>query len=837
MMKSRILYGILILSISPIVQANDVQPRIQMGKYRFPELLSRALVQGLSVPVYLKFDEDAQIENTKSKQKIAEALISYKNGHLVIDRIVFEDVVQTTELSQAVRNELGVLKKEFDADMQLKVTKDAFLQFDLESLYLELNVNKNALGTKFIARTDVLGESTSDHFSSVLNYRLGASYNDYNGRNTSSNFLSLDSVSSLREHHVLLNGSIYGIGESNTRSDMYRALYERDFQGNRLAVGMMDTWSMQSIASLNALNTSKVYGATYGNKSSTTIQDKSQSLVPIVVFLPSAGTVQLYRDGRLLSIQNFSMGSHEVDTSNLPYGLYNVEVKILINGQETSSYIAQVNKSLGRNSSVTGVLDWQVFGGMLEYMHRADRNSHLRDEKETWLIGVAAAKNYPLWSGVGVRSTLYAFDSNAVAEVESNITLPLNTTFNVQSMLATDSSYRASATINYSLPKGYGSVWAARSISDEGNKLSFTETDNYDVGLSLNLKQFHKKLGFISAGYSEDLANKYSTTNIEYNQNLFNNRYADLSVRVGMQRSDYKEQQNYDDKYIYFDLRLPISKWFNAGLSSRNNNLLANASYKQSFNNSVISNVGIDLSQVVNRKNYDISSDDFMASGYVSYDTKYNTGTLSASGSENSHSFNYNSQGSIAATAKHLALGNNTLNSGVIIETGLKDKGKMSALINGQDYILSGKKNFIPLSPYKEYTVEFRNDKNSLDSVTIGQGRKNTVILYPGNVSVLQPEIKQMVTIFGRVLYPDGEVAVNKNIHNHIGKAITDENGEFSLDIDKRYPMLTVIETNGDICESKLDLDTVRGAKWLGDIQCKYKATSSQKSIEVRKND
>lgn len=835
-MKSRILYSLLILSGSAF--ANEKQSQIHMGKYMFPALLSRALMQGLTVPVYLKFEADTQIENGKSKQKIADALITYKKGQLYVERILFEDVVQTTELSQTVKNELEKLKKAFDTDMSLKVTDDASFQFDLQSLYLELKVNKNALGTKFISRSDVLGQSTSDGFSSVLNYRFGASYNDYDGRNTSSNYLSLDSVSSIREHHLLLNGSVYGVGESNTRSDLYRALYERDFEGNRFAVGMMDTWSMQSIASLNALNTSKVYGATYGNKSNTMIEDKTQSLVPIVVFLPSAGSVQLYRDGRLLSIQNFSMGSHEVDTSGLPYGLYNIEVKILINGQETSSTVAQVNKSLGRNSSVTGVLDWQVFGGMLKYMLRESPAEYAKRETETWLVGVAAAKNFPVFSGMSLRSTLYAFDENVVNEIESNITLPLGTTLNLQSMLTTDASYRASATINYNLPKGYGSVWGSRNLSDVGNKLSFTETDSYDLGLSLNLKQLHKKLGFISTSYSEDLKRTNSTTNIEYTQNLFNTRYVDVSFRAGYQRSEYQNQQNYEDKYIYFDVRMPLSKWFSAGLSSRNSNLLANASYKQNFQNSLITGVGVDVSQVIDRKNYQVNEDDFMASAYIGYETKYNTGTFSASGSANSYSMNYTSQGSIAVTPQHFALGNNNMNSGVIIETGLSDKGKVSALINGQDFTLSGEKNFIPLSPYKQYTVELRNDRNSVDSVNIGQGRKSTVVLYPGNVSVIQPEIKQMVTIFGRVHYPDGEVASNTSIHNHIGKTMTDGNGEFSVDVDKRYPILTLIESNGDICESELNLKDVRGAKWLGDIKCKYKTVSTRnKSLEVRRND
>ncbi len=35
----------------------------------------------------------------------------------------------------------------------------------------------------------------------------------------------------------------------------------------------------------------------------------------------AAGEVHLTRDGRLLSVQNFAMGNHEVDTRGLPYGI------------------------------------------------------------------------------------------------------------------------------------------------------------------------------------------------------------------------------------------------------------------------------------------------------------------------------------------------------------------------------------------------------------------------------------------------------------------------------------------------------------------------------------
>ncbi|WP_353170329.1 CS1-pili formation C-terminal domain-containing protein [Acinetobacter rudis] len=827
--------GILLASMQN-VRAEEKTSVIHIGKYTFPAALSSMLAQGFTVPVYLKFEEDLVVGDNKSQQKVADAVVEYQNNQLYVKKIIFDESNQTTELSAGVKESIQSLDQAFGPDMQLSIGPDAALTFDLKSLYMELKVNKSALGTKLIKRSDVLGDSTTENFSSVLNYRLGASYSDFDNRSTSSTYINLDSVSSIEEHHFIANGSFYS-SDSDTSFDLYRALYERDFEGNRLAVGMMDTWSMQSIASLNALNSSKIYGVTYGNKSSTVIEDKKQTLVPILVFLPSAGTIQVYRDGRLLSIQNFSMGSHELDTSTFPMGVYNVEVKTVINGQETSSTIAQVNKTNGRQSSVTGQLSWQAFGGMLEYSKRHNYGQIDNNEK-TWLMGVAAAKNYAYLSGVGLTSTLYGFDTNFVAEFEGNVAVTSNTNFNLQTMFATDRSYRAATSINYSLPKGYASVWGAFDISEIGDDLYFTDSKNYSLGFSVNFNQFYRKLGMLTFNYSDDLKRSNSVMNVEYFQNIFSNRYVDMQVRTGLQRSDYDTQKSYNDKYIYFDLRLPFSRWFSAGVNTRNRNVFANASYKQNFNDQVINSVGVDISQMLNRRNNEDIVDNFTASGYVGYAAKYNSGNLSVSASRNSYSANYSSEGSMATSGNNWVLGNHNLSSGVIIETGLKDKGSMAAQINGQSYTLTGKNNFIPLAPYAEYVIELMNDKKSVDSVSIAEGRKSRVTLYPGNVALLQPEVKQMVTIFGRVYYPNGEPAANANIHNHIGKTKTDAKGEFSLDVDKRYPVLTLIEANGDVCESTLQLEHARGAAWLGDVRCQYKPTSSNKnSLEAARHD
>ncbi len=842
------------------VYSESAPPLRKIGTLVLPTALTGIMENGISLPVYLKYDK--QPLDIKSNQKVADAVVYLRDNKLYIREFNFSEKMQATELTSQIKVLLDALQdKELDENLIYTVANNVSLKFDLKSMYLELLIDDSAIATKKIIRSDVLGRSTVDNFSSVLSYRFGAYYNEYSGQGNSSNYLTLNSVSSLKEDHFILNASAYGIGTKNSDFEVYRALYERDSGGNRFAIGMMDTWNMQSIASFTGINTSKVYGLSYGNLSNTLVQNTSLSLTPINVFLPSAGTVQVYREGRLLSIQNFPLGSHEVDTSSLPSGSYSVEVKTFVNGEEINTTVGHINKTSNSGSLNIGKTHWQLFGGMLKYNQSAYRNPSQAEidinnrETNGWLMGVALNRDFTWFSGTSFRSSIYGFtsrdhsDQNLVTELATNVALTPELSVNWQTLLATDSTFKNTLTANYSLPKGYGSVWGSREYTDLGRKLAIEKRDYYSFGGGVNLKQIYNKLGYLSLSYSKDLERENDFISTEYNQSLFNFKYATVSFRAGMQRSTYRNRstalessnnfysaEKNNDKYVYFDVSLPLSKWFSAGLSSRNDNLLATAAYRQSFKDGFIKNVGLDVSKQVSSGDGNSGSTDAIFSGYARYEHKYNSGSLSASASGSDYSLNYTSQGNIAYAEKKLALSALNQESGIMINTGLKDNGKMSAVVNGQNFQISGDRNFIPLSPYREYTIELANDKKSLDSVNIVRGRNNKVTLYPGNVAVLNPEIQQMVTVFGRIYYPSGELAKKVNINNHIGKTVTDENGEFSLDVDKRYPMLTLIENNGVLCEAVLKLKPSDRVVWVGDLHCEMKKASSQPSLlEARK--
>ncbi|MGQ7952286.1 CS1-pili formation C-terminal domain-containing protein, partial [Providencia huashanensis] len=109
-------------------------------------------------------------------------------------------------------------------------------------------------------------------------------------------------------------------------------------------------------------------------------------------------------------------------------------------------------------------------------------------------------------------------------------------------------------------------------------------------------------------------------------------------------------------------------------------------------------------------------------------------------------------------------------------------------------------------------------------------GRNKSVTLYPGNIAFYKPEVRQLVTVFGRLKSPDGEFIKYASIRNHIGRTKTDHNGEFSMDVDIRYPVISLLqEDEQTICEADLNLEGARGALWLGDVTC-----DPQKTVALR---
>ncbi|MRG21965.1 hypothetical protein GII96_24570, partial [Escherichia coli] len=122
----------------------------------------------------------------------------------------------------------------------IPLTDNAQLDLSLRQLLLQLVVKREALGTVLRSRSEDIGQSSVNTLSSNLSYNLGVYNNQLrNGGSNTYTYLSLNNVTALREHHVVLDGSLYGIGSGQQDSELWKAMYERDFAGHRFAGGML----------------------------------------------------------------------------------------------------------------------------------------------------------------------------------------------------------------------------------------------------------------------------------------------------------------------------------------------------------------------------------------------------------------------------------------------------------------------------------------------------------------------------------------------------------------------------------------------------------------------
>ncbi|CQD43315.1 TcfC E-set like domain-containing protein [Yersinia mollaretii] len=806
---------ILLFLITFSTQSSARQGAANIDGVIIPQAFAQALRDGMSVPLLLHYEKNS---GQDADQPIGTALLQLDGDQLKIKQIYYEQPEKGAKLSVET---LALLEKingqVFTDHKTITLSEDAWLTLQLKQLVLQLIVRKSALGVVATQRSKELGRSSVEAISSTLGY--SGSITNGLGSNSLS-YLSLNSITGYREHHLDINGAIYGLMDEDSRqAKLYKAMYVRDINGRRFAAGMLDSWNLQSLAPVTGLNYSQIYGFSYGSRANSTIFDNTQSLTPIIAFLPSAGEVRLLRSGRLLSVQSFDMGNHEINTSTLPNGIYNVDMEVVVNGEVIERRTQSVNKLLTPAMANGGALLWQLWGGVLHLDDWRRDETHYFSAQQTSVLGASATGNL---NTVSLGISGYSFDKNPV--VETNLTWPISESINInhQNMLSVDNSWGVVNTINANLSDVLNSVWLGQQKSYIGNTLRQIPRDNYSVGVNINFKPLIPKMDSLSISYNNDRYNNSRFYNINYSQNLMANRYGNLGLRLGLQQNGSGSGEgNNSGKFITLDFTMPMGHWFSAGLSHKNTGTTFNLAARQDVDVGVVRSIGGNLSQGISGNKHGANT---LNGGVVSrYESKYISGNVSANSSNDGPiNTTINGWGSIGWRGKHIASSGRTDgNAGVIIKTDLGSEGLLTAKVNNRNIDLSGARNYIVLPPYAQYDVQIINHKDSAVNFDIVNQGKNKVILYPGNVAVIEPQIKQMVTVSGVIKAEDGSILSNSIITNNISHATTDNNGEFVMDVDKQFPTIKFKDDNNRSCVAELDIFSAQGAAWVGDIICK----------------
>lgn len=784
--------------------------KVQLNKLALSPEIKDMLREGVSMPLVARSAAQSSDEGVVSATLTVKLLA---DGSMRLESVKPLVAQKKSVLSpaaiQALRQAAG---RVFSPSGELSISADEHLQLDMMAMRVDLFLDPAGFAIdQAHLRESVLQAPSSAALSSVLKYSFNGYSSRNQGRGHSSAYLTFDDTTSLGVDHVNVMGSAYLDDAASDQSvTLDRLMYERDIDGKRLALGMVDGWNLQSLGNVSTLNGKRMYGFSYGNASQTLKLDASQSLNPIDVYLPATGEVRIKREGRLLNTQRLGMGNHRLDTSLLQAGVYDVEVEVLIAGQVQSRRVYRVNKPVG-GSSLRDGLNWQVWGGASEAMSRYEGNGAQVDEGGAYrsLFGLSVGA---LWHGMDWNLTLYQNDKTTVQEGFASWQLSDAVRASLQNLFASDGTRRRVGTLNLALPRGIGGVWLTSERGEQGRRLNFYARDYDSVGANFNLRGWGVDAGSLNLSHDRDLSTGYRYMRSDYSRQMYNGKWGSAQLQLGASRNlnGKTRDQQY---YAMMTFNLAIDGNFSVGMSHRDGGDTLDLSASKSFEDSVIDDAGVNAS--ISREGAEGQSSSFGA--YVGFNGRYGQGNVSVDAEQDSRSASVNMQGGLAWGAGALAAGGGQDEAGIVVDVPETPDGALEAVLNEQTYRLLQGRNWIALPAYNTYHFYVRDAESGKASYDVSE-TDHEYTLYPGNVVRVTPKVKQMVTVFGQLAAADGSPLRHVTVRNHIGQAQTDEQGNFAIDVDQHHPEVSVEPDAAERFRVSLDLKHAGATAWLGKI-------------------
>ncbi|WP_116963587.1 TcfC E-set like domain-containing protein [Fastidiosibacter lacustris] len=686
------------------------------------------------------------------------------------------------------------------------------IQLDLNSMRLKLWLPSEAFNYQSQQSYKYLSAPNVSHISSFLGYRFNFDYAD---RRDTNYYLELDNVTGFGRNH--LNSSVF-LQQSRYQKDIRinNVYWQYDQEKLYSRLGYFNNanfYSGQNTYNLNYAFNGKGIIAELGSSDNLSLSSQKASLIPIPLFINANSVVNVYKDGRLISVQNFSAGNHILQTESFPDGIYPIQIEITQGGQVVNTETAMINKPSSLGKLHDNNRNYRLWLGMVA----KDQNSAI---KAPYLGGnFASVINKQTVMNFGG----YGVDNLALGEWDTEVYLPLNT--QITQTVALDSR------LNYGYNLQLSNMWFNyfstnvwyNTNSKSDNPYSPFKSRYNRIGISSYLNLSPIKLGSISATYSYSFHNSRDSLSTSYFHNLYYRNNWNVSASV----SYNKTFSGNEDKQNNYAFMLNISYTFGNG-NTLSDYLRYSPTDKQVSNGlSFRPNLDHPYIRYVNA-NVDYRKDYVNGLFSTSVKSDYMQGDLSTSVVSQNNQENYGASGSlyggISLTPQSITAHNDHRSkSGVVIHLDTEDKKhKMSTQINGVRYPIYKGDNFISLPHYKQYSVSLSDHPDEAQLLQYSD-KSEFVSLYPGSVYYMTREAFPIIDVIGQIIDSKGNPIAHAKVQNHVETtSYSDESGFFVVSISKTKPTLK-ITTNDQSCIYNFDATEIKNAQpgyWVGTLKC-----------------
>ena len=645
----------------------------------------------------------------------------------------------------------------------------------------------------------------------------------------------LEASASLGNWSQSFNMQLARLGGPDTKT--YHAVHElytqRELQGSFFRLGYFTPNSEGLTRQPRSFGTSPdtAVGVMYGSSDSLAVDSPRPSVYPIFVTANRQASVEIYRDGLLINTQAVPAGLQTLDTRPLPGGIYEVEVRLIEDGQTTATTQELVYKPV----------NWQNLDQRWRYNVFAGQESKLLsnwEEQQSGDLTAGAALNYLLHPRVILG--LSARQVRDTLQYGTSIDWSLADSISLFANLYQTEDHGTGADVQGLYNYGAGSLVVSHNRSwldtrntydtlPDGTRVRqrnvFTgETSNSSLALNHRISRKNSLSARVShstgnvEGVGMDLGWTQRTelfgSDANWRLSLFDrpgsyssgearNRGIDLSINMALGGPGQQISGSIGSR--------------TARDGGRDNN--GSIGYRKDLQNHILQSVsvtaltdtyGVGLSSLANFRTDWVNGDGFVQRS--SYNGNFTGGV-------NLDSSVIVGGQQLVMTSQHQGRGAGMI---VDVESDIADVTLRADDLSGGSSALRPGRNFIPLTAYRNSSVGFDFEGNHVPAANIEPSRAR-YHLNKGGVEYRKVRVMKTVTILGRLLDPQGQPLKGHHVINHASRGVSEVDGFFSMEMHAGSPTLEVRYADQLLCQFRLDPDQHRSENnvlMIGDLRC-----------------
>lgn len=633
--------------------------------------------------------------------------------------------------------------------------------------------------------------------------------------------------------HTLTGNTWLGRGIDHVHSQWYNTAeqglaidqlaWRRDLPDHSVVAGLFESRNDDLYFAQSAL----LAGGGMGRSLKLRTDIASESATRLQVFLGSRSMVEIYRDGRLVSSQFYDPGNQMLDTSNLPFGSYDVEIRIV----DAAGVVTRQTRFFIKSTQLAppGEPQWFLEGG--EVMARS-LDATVPEDAGT--VQVRGGWRSRLRDDVGYAVGGAGVATHALAEGSLTWLQPM---FTLGGSLMTssqgDNGWALLATGRWRDLSGAVALRSTHAVETPAS------TDDYQLvsgssdsrSVTLNYPVLGGQLG---AQYFDSSSIGSDTTiyGLRYTRNLQLGLFPPVFLNVQLTRTDDDtvamvglDLTGFGDHWSW---RLNPSLRHRAPASGGGSDApVLSASGGWRDGDRWAEDVETSLRTVIDDTSTTLGLDARVAS---------DVGRLQATmdqvqaDSGDSRRFNARYDTSLVAGGHHFGFGGRQTASGSVLVDlrSAPDSAEFDILVDGRRLysVRGGRQVPLMLPAYHRYTLQLADRGLSLlhfDNVP------REVMIYPGTVVTLSYPVQQVVVAFGRLVRPPSACAAppcapeplaNARLVDLPGLALTEEDGSFQVEMLNGTRRLRA-RKSGEECTAVMPEPRMsNGNLLLGTLEC-----------------